>query len=561
MGAAAPCLRGDDKQFIDQLNRLGVNFSQDLSNQSVRFLHTLWRNAPYPFEQVLTKLGQYSLMLTACHVDKIISLLHSQRALPETIVVSLDKHLTLHPAFETNINALLITNAPELLSSAVKHQLIHHSLPHALEISIRARKVMDKMGVLTKNDVISRFLRAVINVMVQFHDLEQQDKGIYNSVEEATAARVSCWIKTSMSLSDEPELNLLVDFIVDHIIVLGTTTIYSLTRTMDLSELFLELKSVAICAGWLTNDALSVDLPINPDSKAGLIHCMDAVMLLVGICDKNPTAIYDVVVQQEEDKAISTLFLMKDYFKTPLYIEQFFTQGGFSHVFNKGSTDAINQQAFFMAVIPHLCMRAELCAVERQVNANQFMHLISLVRAARASILDNDAFMRWFNSVCRKHDMNRVMSAIFFECIDSEINFCKSQERGLVFVANKLIAMRFSPKSPAGAASGHFEPLINSQVPVGDANNLRALGIFYDSLNESGQEALTRELLFAVIMQAGEMYAKKSGLTEDLSFMSEIVARQPEDLRFFMPSGKKRVTEPSIDSDVAHVGCFSTKTT
>lgn len=511
MGARSLGPENNKEQFEHQVNRLGYNFSSQLNDQSLQFLQSLWAHAPFPFDQLLTKLERHPFTLKVHHIETVVTLITNQIALPENILISLKAHLECCPDFESTIDKLLTAHAPELLASAAQHNLIHHSLPHALETANRVNKVLDNLGILTNGDDTSRFLRAIINVMIQFHDHEQKIKGEYNSVEVATAARVSQWLSNALAISDESSLKLLLNFVANHIIVLGTSIVYSPTRTMDLSELFIEFKDVAVAAS-LKVAYQSQELPVVLESKAGLVYCMDAIMLIVGICDKNPAAIYDLVAMQEANAATATLPMIKSYTQTPLLLEQFFASGAFRRSFNNGSSDAINQQAFLMSLTPHLCMRAELSGANQRADAHTFMKLIALCRQERLNNLDHVAFMQWFNNQCLTHEMNRVVLSFFFADIEREIAFCKSQELSLVFVANKLMSMRFSPKSLAGAASGRFQPLINPQVPVEDAENLRALKQFYDRLDKSGQETLIGELLFVVVVQAGEMDAEQLGL-------------------------------------------------
>lgn len=513
MGDVASCYEDSAKQFAEQIDRLGAGFSLQLKNQSLIFLHVLWSKAPFPFDRLLTKIERHPLKLRAHHIDKIIDLLHQQIKLPDTILATLDNYLIQRPDTVSIISALFTIHAPELLASATTHHLIHHSLAHALESSNRVSKVMDKLGLLTNNDPTSRFLRAVINLLIQFHDLEQKNKGKYNSVEELSAARVSRWITNALAISDKSFLKHLIDFLADSIIVSGTTIIFSSTRTMDLSELFLEFKSVALSAGFQVAEDLQGDLPTILDSKTALLHCIDAIMLITGVCDKMPAAFYDLVDLQEANPATSTLSIMKTYYKTPLLLEQFFTGNAFIRPFNQGAPDLINKQAFLMMLVSHVCMRAELSGVQLQGDAHHFTQLVLSCRHERLNKLDHEEFMLSFNVQCIKHEMNRVLSAFFFDYIDREIEFCKSQKLSLVYVANKLVSMRFSPKSPAGAATGHFQPLINPLVPVRDADNLRAFKSFYYNLNESQQEVLIGELIFAVVVQAGEMDAEELGIT------------------------------------------------
>ncbi len=49
--------------FDEQINRLGFNLNRELSNKSQTFLRMLWMNAPFPFDEFLTKIEQHRLAL------------------------------------------------------------------------------------------------------------------------------------------------------------------------------------------------------------------------------------------------------------------------------------------------------------------------------------------------------------------------------------------------------------------------------------------------------------------------------------------------------------------
>ena len=500
---------GKEPQFVEQINRLGVGFNEALHPQSLVFLHDLWHKAVFPFDQWLTKFERSALQLRSHQLDTVIAMLHTEIALSEGIMDSLHDYLLASPDAESIIDALLPLHASELNESALEHHLMHHALPHALEIANRVNQVMDHFSLLTVNDPACRFLRAVVTLMVQFHDHEQKMEGEYHSVEEATAARVSGWITTALALSEHEPLKKLIDFMVGRIIVLGTTMIYSATRTMDLSELYFDVRDLATTAGYPVVHALLSERSSGaPESKAGLIHSMDAILLLAGVCDKNPASIYDVVVRQSGDEAISTLSMMNRYFQRPLLLEQFFESKAFFSPFDHGALPLASQQAFLMALIPHVSMRAELSGP----CSHAFIDFILLCRRERLRLESHAAFIDAFHAQCITLDMNRTVGLFFFEAIESQINFCISQERGLVFVANKLMSMGFSPKSMTGIASGHFQPMITPRAPVRDAENLRALKIFYDQLDQDSQAMMISELLFAIVVQAGELQAGRLGL-------------------------------------------------
>ena len=515
---------GNEPQFVEQLNRLGTGFHEALNEKSLSFLHDLWSKAVFPFDQWLTKFERSALHLRAHQLDTVIALLHAEMALSEGIMDSLHAYLMASPNAESKLEPLLGLHAQELNQSACEHHLIHHALPHALEIAHRTNQVIDHLGLLITHDPASRFLRTVATLMMQFHDLEQKDKRGGHSVEEATAARVSGWIATALAIPENSEMKKLIDFMASHIIVLGTTMIHSTKRTMDLSELFFDIRNLAASAGFPVIYAPPADRSGAPESKASLIYSVDAILLLIGVCDKNPASIYDVVAAQAVDESFSTLIMMNRYFERPLLLEKFFSGRAFFSPFDQGASDNISQQAFLMALIPHVSMRAEYSATQ----SLSFIEFIRWCRQERINHPSTASFMQAFNDECITLDMNRLLDLFFFEAIDFQINFCVSQERGLVFVANKLVSMGFSPKSMTGVASGHFQPMINPRAPVRDAGNLRALKLFYDQLDKSSQELLISELLFAIVVQAGELQACQLRLSEkkpvaSMTFVNDVL--------------------------------------
>ncbi|HBI22262.1 MAG TPA: hypothetical protein DDY37_06740 [Legionella sp.] len=499
---------GKEPPFVAQINRLGVGFNEALHAQSLAFLHALWHKAVFPFDQWLTKMERRAIQLRAHQFDRVIAMLQMEIALPEGIMDSLHDYLMASPDAESMIQPLLALHASELNEPAYEHHLIHHALPHALEIAHRVNQVIENLGLLTAKDPATRFLRAVATLMMQFHDHEQKNKGEYPSVEEATAARVSGWIKTELSISAQSELRQLIDFMADRIIVLGTTRMDSATRTMDLSELYFDVRDLAASAGYPVVYTLPADRSVVPETKAGFIYSIDTILLLTGVCDKNPASIYDVVVAQAADPMTSTLSIMSRYFQRPLLMVQFFESNDFFSPFEHGASDLASQQAFLMALIAHVCQRAELSGS----SSHPFIAFVQLCRKERLMHESPAAFMQAFHAQCTALDMARILGLFFFSAIDAEMNVCLSQERGLVFVVNKLISMGFSPKSMAGIASGHFQPLITPRAPVRDAANLRAIQLFYAQLDPPSKEWFISELVFAIVVQAGELLAVNGGV-------------------------------------------------
>ena len=228
---------------------------------------------------------------------------------------------------------------------------------------------------------------------------------------------------------------------------------------------------------------------------------------------------------------LSTLGTKNRYFQRPLLITQFFESNDFFSPFEYGASDLASQEAFLIALNFHVCMRAELSGS----SAHAFIAFVQRCRTERLTHESPAAFMRLFHAQCLALDMTRILGLFFFGAIDAEMNVCMRQERWLVFVVNKLISMGFSPKSMAGIASGHFQPVIAPRAPVRNAGNLRAIQLFYGQLDPASKERFISELIFAIVVQAGELLAVNEGLIfEKKSFIPDAMTLRVLALRFLL---------------------------
>lgn len=532
-----------DILFNEQMNRLGALVVEGLNLQSRLFLYDLWVTVPFKFDLFLTKLERSRLALKSYHLNQAVASLFNQMTLPSEGLMALRAYLLATP--EAEIDSLIKIHAPELRISATANGLLHHDLPHALEIRMRIQVLMQGLGILNGDDRLSCFLRSMVLFIVQFHDHEQVDKGEYDSVEAATAARVSSWIKVKLNLPVASKLNVFIDFLADRLIVLGTTMIYSATRTMDLSELFLDLKQMAISMHeprFLSlEDPTELEFSGALESNAALIHHLDAIMLITGVADKTPAAIYDAILMQSEP-GVSIKSMLSSYIEPPLLLERFFQSDAFISPFGLGVSMEVKAEAFITALIPHVSMRAEITKNEA------FVRFIALCRQERLNYLDHVDFMTWFKKAVLDANMPHCVEDLFFNAIQKEVAFCQSQKAGLVFVSNKLILMRFPHRSVAGDLAGHFRPLINTEVPMNDAKNLIAFKSFYDTLSDAEKVSLVGELILAIVVQVGEMKAEARGyLPEPFVPAVEAVDGHSTSHRFWLAANESS-TESKVDS-------------
>ena len=549
--AINPVLHGIIMPVVDSY------FFSELSEDSRCFLHLLWKNAPNHLEQLINKLNAQHFILTASHVATILEQLEQEQRLPENILRVLADYLEMRPLIQEGneriteteqiIKGLFVQHGPGLLESANNLNHCHHSLPHAFEIFMRVNKVMEHLGLLTHDEPINRFLRSIITLSIQFHDLiqkspqqktiEKELKGECLSAEEESAERVIRWIVASLDIASQPELVMLINFIVNRIIVLGTTVIFNKPPTvdcmvtMDLSQLFLEFKQVAVEAGLSEAYALPDDLSVTPLTKAALMHSIDVIMLVTGVCDKNPASL-ECIVMNEVDSIIP---LMKAHFQTPLLFEIFFESEHFISPYPE-ETRAFNYQAFLKALIPHVCMRGEFSAAKGEKEAIECIQFINLSRKLKQNMRHQE-FSVWFNQASCAHEMKENVSTFFFQQIEQEAHFCRSQIAGVRFTLDRLRGLPFSGCSPE-----NIQRLINPNVPEIDAKNLIAFKNFY--FNSHEQVRLISELLFAVTIQMGEQAAVESGIKADLINHRAMTSMYKNNALFFYTEQKQNEVLP-----------------
>lgn len=440
------------------------------------------------YEELLGYLKEFAsekkVFIRACHLDMVIQSLNLQRTLPNNVVDSLPQDKD----YVQEIEALRLLHGPELDQSALANHKLHHAAPHAQEIRERTMRALRSLGYFSSTSCAQRFLEAVTSFMIEFHDHEQVDKGDFATIEEATADRILGWLGTVIDLERNPTIKALLVFMANRIIMLGTTMIYSPIRTLDLSELYILIEKSAVNAG----------LSVLHNSNEDIIRQLNTVMLLTGVADKNSASLSSAVEHQTQDSKVNTLRLLIRYFKDSLLkIKEFFNTEDFNE---NGKEKSVAQQAFFMTMIPHMSMSAELAVKDKPALVRQLISFVDKCRTQRW-LMDDDLYTAWFQRSFLEESIKDVMDEVFFASIHKEIAFSKSQTEGLVFVASQLHSLGFEDSS-----------IVDPTVPLVDAENLQGFHNYYQSLENTEQIKLVQELLLALIVQPGAVYSYQSDI-------------------------------------------------
>lgn len=437
-------------------------FSEPLSAQSLAFLDAICEKNPLALKKLPEKLkrnaAQLKTQLKAYHVDQAIEALYQQMNLPHDLIHIINTHLKHHPGSIMNT-----TLSP--------YDCNINTQTHIL-------KVMEHLNLLNQTHDHVSFIRTMVHMLLNQPDIDAEPQHRAHEAMQRLAHNFQLEPNTPMYAG--------VAFIINRILVLGTTLIHGPTRAMDLSELFFIVEEVASNAGF------SVMHP----SNAGLIQELNAIMLTVGLCHKKPIALYDLVVRE------TTLNTLKQHIKTPLVLDDFFMNHAFHDYFAEQKTS--NHNAFLLSFTAHF---------KRALKANRDQDIIVFMTTCHHALRHEALFMDWFENACHHNDLIHRMQALFFSSLEHHITFSLSQVGSLVFVANKLISMGHPPRAATVAKTGCFQPLITPNVSLTDAKNLKAFELFFRTLSLASQDKLFKELILFMILTD----QTKSGANESTS--------------------------------------------
>lgn len=473
-----------------------------LREKTLAFLNTLYARNIERFNSLMATLKYMCeaklLFLNAEFIDVVIESLMLRAELPTDLLGSLDTYLaTIDPDIEAILRGIRLEKRPSLATTASLSHRSHHDLPHAMEIKNRTMHVCKQLNLLNSTSKRDRFLRNIIAFMIEFHDFIQSAKPPHN--ELTTAVEIMFWLKGALNLAEHPAIEKLLTFIANQIIVLGTTMIFGGRETTDLSELYLQIKEAALAAG-----CFPAGLPL---TELGRI--VEVITLIVGVCDKNPTAIREIANLQYSDSSTDSARIVRAHYSehgvpSALVIERFFRGSTFLHYFS--DEHYLNVQRFLIIIVPHMSMCGELCSEENRVHAHTYTNFINECRKKMRRLPDA-AFKEWYATEFDRQEMATVITKLFLNNIASEAAFSRKQIGGLTFVKNKLTEL-LALMEPA--ILFEEDSFIKPSVPEIDARNLEALKLFYDDLAAEDKVTLIQELLLVVILQAGRSYAEQS---------------------------------------------------
>lgn len=506
-----------ENKVLAQLQAL-LPSGDELDIDSYEFLKHLDSSDNKPGTSInrYAKLQNSQLFLKSTHIRQVIQCIRDQAKLPGDLPLAIERYFSnteLLARTLKNIDEVMQLHATELELSkeAIESGVLHHTKAHADDIEHRVTYFLKPLNLFASLPHAKAFMHKLTTCIAMFHDHgHKKEYPVDSTIEEATGNRLYSWLLKAINFEndelltdDEKSLKALIKFAVDCQIILGTTMIFSKSRTMDLIELFFTL------------DAIARDCGIAPQmSNEHLVKDMITTTVIMSICDKTPASLYDIVFQQAHNPTRSSYSAIKRYFgNSPLVLDDFFersskTSTSFCGTEAPGTflpyyprqAGLINQETFCIAMNAHLNMSVELADSNMIPLARQYATFIQVIRQTMSNGTFNQAE---FDHAFEHYQVGNAITHLMLANIKREISFSQSQEGGLSWATNKLITLVGQHRPVNHRAGGAFLPFVKSDVPAIDAKNLQNFMTFLNELSDTQHINLLKELSMISICQSG----------------------------------------------------------
>ncbi|MFZ4076374.1 MAG: hypothetical protein ACOYKA_00170 [Legionellaceae bacterium] len=479
---------------------------ESLSVTSVLSLKNLCARNMYEFDHLLRDLKTLvspeggELRLTAAHVDTILTLLDEQMRLPEKSMERLETLFAGRADRQISMIQSLTANqgVPHLEREAEKHHLLYHISAHGRAVMTRALYVLKmRFGFFDSLSDSDRGLEALLGFIFQFHDLDQVSFVETTSLETLTAARLNASLIYGLDgLVGDREMQAVVGYLCQHVIVRGTAVIHSSKSMCDLHQIFFRVETAYRNAGF------AVVAPSNVD----FVRRVKIIVLACSASDKNAASIQTLAGLEALTDPKTEAFYAR--IKT---LATFFEKGNFTFYYPRANRK-INERAFLMTLVQHISMCFEVPAKRGNRLAIAFVNFIQCCHQQLAKRASLDDFIAWLEHTDAGFDLRGAVEAMFFSELEKETSFSRGQAASLSFINSQLNAL----------TGVH---LVDPNVPLVDANNLEALKAFYDDASEDIKNKLCFDLAQVLMLQTGV----KLGFVSDSIAQSRdiIFASQP----------------------------------
>ena len=413
---------------------------------------------------------------------------------------------------DTHINAI---------DTPPKHKrLQHHSRPHAAEVRERTMKQLQSL--LPAKLADSTIFQRVLAMAIEFHDFEQEITEVndrnYDTIEQATVAillnqldnDIIQLLKGAYS-NDESVIQWVRDFrqacqwLMDHIIEIGTTPIFAKDHVYDvggrLFELLADVDAMAPYRNQLNEDVFLQSLYLS--------------MGVMGICDKFPAGLpkilneelgHDLIKQQYPKKEPEPLL---DFLHN--YLQPYVDRSKEAFTYNT----SINQHVFLSILAANVGMCIELAPKHQRQTANKLMSWIESIRCQNSdNVLGQEIE---FANTALTNDLQELL--LNEQAIKREGGFSANQKVNLESSKN---TMQFLFQTRLQQTNDYRLALdIRPDVASTHQSNLHQLLSYYQKLDNTDKSHLVAGLVIAISKQAGECYVQENDNKDQNSVTNE----------------------------------------
>lgn len=391
-----------------------------------------------------------------------------------------------------------------------KKRLQHHSRPHAAEV--RERAMTQLQAVLPQHLVDNGIFVKLLEIAIEFHDLEQEDTVIdgvaYDTIEQATVAlllealqyNVIQPIKSAYH-GDEALQRWLNDFrqtakwLMDHVIEIGTTPLFppfdqiEQAGVYDIAGRLLEV---------ITDNQSTLSYYYQQIQQNDLLRSVYMAMIAMGNNDKCPIASAPQVANSELDNPAINKLYPKD---NPVW-QQWFAHYCYAYldteeIHSKNLNEHINQHIFFIALAANIAMRIELAGSSQQQAANQLMSYIEYSRCGENI----------------EEDMTPALKTLLFneQAIQGEARFSRGQMVNLQ--SSKHV---FDKLFPDYTKDWDIRP----EMAQTHSDNLQQFYQYFKNLSANDQQQLANSLMKTVALgQTGEILCQEDDHIDETKFL------------------------------------------
>ncbi len=480
-------------------------FSDTLSPQTIDFFQLLAYKNIHGFTELCNQLNVYilndGLYLKAYHIDIVVEILTKQTRLPADLSTCLASETIWQEPLNDVITQLQKEKLPWLNTQAQHDSYGHHTLYHAKEMNFRSMKAAQELELFTKPSSLLCPLKELVAFIIECHDYIQGKPGDaalnhYATAELATAAAIKSWLFSHEKILNNLPQALLVciDFMIDHMIVLATTLIFSEKKPQHLATIYALIEEQALRANILTPDV----------SNALLLNEIRTMDIIIGTTDVFAACIKAIINQKIAQQETHSWPNLTSFFKSqPIVLHDFFNSLFFVPYYLPHEHQQ-NHEAFLMSNVPHLQMSAELKIIkpsskiishQQHMLSDQAHRIITFIQKSQKLYQDNATEFKCFvDQWLNDSTLQEAVINVFFNHIDAEIAFISSL---IPLISNNEKTLR---------TLGHPYPLIDSTTIQTDVKNLQGLAAFFRQACKITQIQLIKELLLNAVFQEGLMY-------------------------------------------------------